>query len=190
MSKIYDSQQGGSSWFLKTGDGAVYGPLDIGQLREWADDCRIAPGNQVSKDKQHWAPVESLPELEMCWMVELANKKTFGPINLSALKDFVKSGAVLPQGRLENLETGEVSTVEALVTPLMGAAPEAAKMVAPPPKSKPATPAAKETVAGVRPVIPSTPIVPSAPAAAATAARCCCSAWRTTPPAGATRSMP
>ena len=81
MSKIYDDGQktdNSGSWFLKTSEGSVYGPLDLAQLRTWAEDCRIAPGNEVSRDKNQWVKVVKLPELEMNWLVDLANGKQFG----------------------------------------------------------------------------------------------------------------
>ena len=136
MSKIYDSQKpesGGSAWFLRTGDGSVYGPLDVTQLRSWAEDCRVAPGNEVSLDKKSWVKVESLPEVDMNWMVELANGKAFGPINAKAITDFLKSGAVLPNSKVYHKSTGEKTTADKLLS----SSKLAEAQIQPPPKNRP-----------------------------------------------------
>ncbi len=44
-------------------------------------------------------------------MVELANGKNFGPINIKAVKDFLNSGAVLPDSKMYHKLTGETVTV-------------------------------------------------------------------------------
>ena len=56
-------------WFLKIGEGQVFGPTDTPTLIDWARQGRVTPGNQISEDKKAWVTAERIPELEMVWMV-------------------------------------------------------------------------------------------------------------------------
>lgn len=110
MSTILDKLQGedkGASWYLRLQDKSVYGPVPVDNLRGWAEECRIAPGNEVSMDKIKWIPAESLPELEMNWLVQLANGTNLGPINIRAVVELVKQSQVLPGTMLIHKTTGE-----------------------------------------------------------------------------------
>ena len=44
-------------WYVKTDDGAVYGPAPMTRLIEWANDERRAPTASISVDREHWQPV-------------------------------------------------------------------------------------------------------------------------------------
>lgn len=112
------------TWRVKLSNGAVYGPIEPGELRTWAEECRLAPGDQVSSDTGNWVNVETLPELTMQWMVEMVSGEIFGPVHLHAVVDFFHSRLVLPSSRLINRVTGEKSTVADLVLPLI---PDAAR---------------------------------------------------------------
>lgn len=107
------------TWRVRLSNGAVYGPIELDELRTWAEECRLAPGDQVSSDKGHWANAETLPELRMQWMVEMASGEIFGPVHLNAVVDFFHSRLVLPSSRLANRVTGKKSTVADLVLPLI-----------------------------------------------------------------------
>ncbi|MBI2438274.1 MAG: response regulator [Lentisphaerae bacterium] len=112
------------AWRVKLSNGAVYGPIELDELRTWAQECRLAPGDQVSSDTVHWVNAETLPELAMHWMVEMASGEIFGPVHLHAVVDFFHSRLVIPSSRLTNRSTGEVATVADLVLPLI---PDVAK---------------------------------------------------------------
>ena len=112
------------TWRVKLSNGAVYGPIELGELRTWAEECRLAPGDQVSSDTGNWANAETLPELTMQWMVEMASGEIFGPVHLHAVVDFFHSRLVFPSSRLTNRVTGKKSTVADLVLPLI---PDAAR---------------------------------------------------------------
>ena len=88
-------------WFLKIDDGSVFGPVDPKDLRSWAEQGRIAPGNLVSQDQKDWKAAELIPELEMFWMVELVDGTFFGPLNLCALADLIQA-QVLATGNTED----------------------------------------------------------------------------------------
>ena len=68
-----------AQWYLRVGDQTRYGPVSLDRLVAWAREGRIAPGNQVSKDRRHWIAAESLPELEMRWMIQDGAGQQSGP---------------------------------------------------------------------------------------------------------------
>jgi CheY-like chemotaxis protein len=107
------------TWQVKLSNGTVYGPIEQGELRTWAEECRLAPGDQVSSDTVHWVNAETLSELAMQWMVDMVSGEIFGPVNLHAVVDFFHSHLVMPDSRLTNRVTGEVATVADLVLPLI-----------------------------------------------------------------------
>ncbi|MGA1193295.1 MAG: hypothetical protein ACO3ZG_02815 [Kiritimatiellia bacterium] len=110
-----ENQGSGSTWYLQTDDGQVYGPIDINQVREWADNCRIAPGNKISTDKTNWKKVESIPELGMEWVLELSSGRTFGPISKDAVREFLNNKAASPETAVRNVKSGRKITVEELL---------------------------------------------------------------------------
>lgn len=107
------------TWRVKLANGAVYGPIELGELQTWAAECRLAPGDQVSSDTSNWTNAETLPELKMQWMVEMVSGEIFGPVHLHAIVDFALSRLVLPSSRITNRVTGKTSTVAELVLPLI-----------------------------------------------------------------------
>ena len=50
-------------WHLKIDDGSTFGPVPIEDLVYWAEQGRIAPGNEISSDTEKWVPAETVPEL-------------------------------------------------------------------------------------------------------------------------------
>lgn len=99
------------TWFLKTGDGSVFGPVEMAELHAWAEDGRIVPGCLVSTDGRKWIAAESLPDLRMDWTVELPDASTYGPLNLHALADLFKDGSIRAEARVINILSNETSTV-------------------------------------------------------------------------------
>ena len=81
------------SWYVRTEDGKVYGPADIGALVEWAKDGRIEPTSFVSQDRKSWTPVQLMSELEMKWLVEVEPGKVFGPFNRAVVIDLFRKGS-------------------------------------------------------------------------------------------------
>ena len=75
-------------------DGKVYGPADIRALVEWASDGRIEPTSFVSQDRRSWQPAQTMPELEMKWLVETEPGKVFGPFNRAVVIGLFKSGGL------------------------------------------------------------------------------------------------
>ena len=80
------------SWFVRTQDGAVYGPASIDSLVEWAKDGRVEPTGFVSNDRINWMPPQLMPELEMKWLVETEPGQVFGPFNRELVISLSKDG--------------------------------------------------------------------------------------------------
>jgi chromosome segregation ATPase len=140
-----EHQGSGSTWYLKADDGQIYGPIEINQLRDWADNCRIAPGNQISQDKTNWKAVETVPALGMEWMLELASGRTFGPISKEAVREFLNNKAATPSTTVRNVKSGRSTTAGVLLE--SGGATPAAAPAAPTPAS-PARPTASAATDG------------------------------------------
>lgn len=125
-----DGGAGGSdSWYLRISDGNIYGPVSISVLAEWAAQLRIAPGNEVSVDREQWQLAESLPELKMVWMAEMPSGNQYGPFNVLAVPYLCSNGTLPPDSQLTNQETGKKLMVHELLSGFAeeSAAPELKK---------------------------------------------------------------
>ena len=82
------------TWYVRTEDGKVYGPADVGALAVWAKEGRIEPTSFVSQDRKSWVPAQLMPELEMKWLVELEPGKVFGPFNRAVVIRLFKTDGI------------------------------------------------------------------------------------------------
>ncbi len=89
-----------ATWFLRIAGGAVFGPVPLRNLVLWAEQGRIAPGNEVSSDRESWRPAESLAELEMTWYIEDASGALAGPFNRKAAEALIRTGRAAGEARL------------------------------------------------------------------------------------------
>ena len=84
-------------WYVRSEEGAVYGPASSASLLDWVRDGRVDPSGYVSRDRINWVPPQTLPELEMDWLVETELGRFFGPFHRDLVKRIVADGSV-PQG--------------------------------------------------------------------------------------------
>ena len=84
-------------WYVRSEEGAVYGPASSASLLDWVRDGRVTPSGYVSKDRINWVPPQTIPELEMKWLVEIELGKYFGPFHRELVKQLVADGSV-PSG--------------------------------------------------------------------------------------------
>ena len=82
------------TWYVRMEDGKVYGPADIQSLVKWAADGRVEPTSFVSQDRKSWRPAQTMPELEMKWLVETEPGKVFGPFNRAVVIGLFKDAGV------------------------------------------------------------------------------------------------
>ena len=84
-------------WYVRSEEGAVYGPASSASLLDWVKEGRVDPSGYVSKDRINWVPPQTIPELEMKWLVETDLGKYFGPFHRELVKQLVADGSV-PSG--------------------------------------------------------------------------------------------
>ena len=89
-----------AEWYVKSEDGNVYGPARVGVLKGWAKDGRIQPTSFLSRDRVNWVPAQTMPELEMKWLVEPEPGRVFGPFNRAFAIRLFKDGSAPPGTRV------------------------------------------------------------------------------------------
>jgi len=95
-------------WFLmKQADGAVFGPMPLSQLRQWALDACISPLDKVSSDEATWIKAPMLPELEMDYLLEVEPGLFYGPTTIGAIREFLTNGEISLENPLINCHTGD-----------------------------------------------------------------------------------
>ncbi|MDA0990449.1 MAG: hypothetical protein O3A51_06825, partial [Verrucomicrobia bacterium] len=104
-------------WFLKLDDGAIFGPVPMAQLADWAGQCRIGPDHQISQDRNTWMAAKSLPDLRMEWLVELVDGTRYGPLNRFAIAHLIADGSVASDASLRHVDSGEDTLASDVVTP-------------------------------------------------------------------------
>ena len=102
------------SWYLKTSEGSVYGPVGLEELSDWAGQGRIGPGDMVSQDEKNWVQAETVAGLKLEWMLDAADGSSYGPVHLSAIMDLVTDGVVPPGAGATNRSTGVVTSIDKL----------------------------------------------------------------------------
>ncbi len=73
----------------KTGEEAIYGPVDMETLREWASSAQIAPQDMVDESDENWRPAPDVDFLDMLWMVKLPGDELYGPTTVGTLREFI-----------------------------------------------------------------------------------------------------
>ena len=108
------------TWYLKKGDGEIYGPVDLSQLKLWATDGRVAPDDALSKDKQSWIPAPEVADLGMDWTVTVRENEVYGPLHLLAFRDLLLDGQVSRRSQIAHKQTGQTLMLcEALLPVLL-----------------------------------------------------------------------
>ena len=89
-----------AEWYVKAEDGNVYGPATVAALTEWAKEGRIQPSCTLSRDRIKWVPAQTMPELEMKWLVEPEPGHVFGPFNRVFVIRLFKDGSASPDAKV------------------------------------------------------------------------------------------
>ena len=91
----------------------------------------MTPGCLVSADGETWTPAENIAELEMEWMVQLPGRAMYGPLNLNAIIDLVRDGALPSDVRVISRLTQAAIDVRDLLGPAGAQEPEAPRTEGP-----------------------------------------------------------
>ncbi len=80
---------------LKAADRVVHGPVSLDQLRSWAAEAKISPLDKVSQDgRQSWVRAPMIPELQMDWLIEMADNYLYGPTSVGTIQEFLARGEI------------------------------------------------------------------------------------------------
>lgn len=111
------------SWYLRNSDQAVYGPVELDALKEWARQGRIRPDDHLSQDRQTWTPAPALAELGMAWLIDLGDGERFGPVHELALAEMVREGSIPADTLVQHVTDGRISQLAAIALPAVLALP-------------------------------------------------------------------
>jgi chromosome segregation ATPase len=120
MSKVYDQyrvNEEGDSWYLKISDGSVYGPETYAVMSRWVAEGRVTPDDQVSQDGESWMPAAGVTRFKMEWIAEFSDGSTYGPFNLLAVPNLLKTATFGPTTKLVNRVSGKSLRVDQVVKP-------------------------------------------------------------------------
>ena len=110
-----DSHSRGDSsqhWFLRLGDGGVFGPVSIATLVEWAKQGRVLAANEVSNDNSSWRPAASVEELGMTWYLESPGGALHGPFNRAAADLLARDGRLSEGARVIPASEADLSKLK------------------------------------------------------------------------------
>jgi len=82
------------SWFLKTGNGEIFGPVNVPALQRWASAGRITPDALISPNQEKWKPAYLLDALGMNCVVRIRPGTFYGPIHASAVDVYIRDGVI------------------------------------------------------------------------------------------------
>jgi len=134
------------SWFLRKSNGVEYGPTDLETLRAWAADGRIAPDDQISRDRETWTPAPDEVLLEIEWAVTTDQGDAGGPFHLRTCADWLRDGVLPPETLLRNVRNNRRATLGDLFPEIVSAAVAVEARPAAPAPTAPA--AAEESASG------------------------------------------
>ncbi|MEM8953453.1 MAG: GYF domain-containing protein [Verrucomicrobiota bacterium] len=102
-------------WYLKKHDDedAVFGPIGIENLRNWATAAKISPLDRVSCDGQRtWERAPMVPELYMDYLVEVNDDFVYGPTTLGAIQEFIANDEITSDTIVINCREGTAAPVK------------------------------------------------------------------------------
>lgn len=108
-----------ATYYLRTPDGSVYGPVDVITLCLWATDARVIPGCQLSETRETWFPVEAIPELRLNWSVRFSDGSTYGPMNLLAVRVLAAEKSIPSDATLMERGSARVVSLDESIMPLL-----------------------------------------------------------------------
>lgn len=110
-------------WYLlKHDDGALFGPINFDQLKQWALEAQISPQDKVSNDGKAWIKAPMVPELQMDYLIEVSPDQFYGPTTVGAVREFYQMGEIDGSARVTNCRDGSESLIGEV--PELMAAPE------------------------------------------------------------------
>ncbi len=105
-----------SLWTLKkTEGGELYENRSFEEIVQWSRAAQINPFDQLSDDGVHWRKAYEVPALEMHWMALMKDGNSYGPANLSTLKEFLEAGLIERSTVCTHRITNEQTTIAVIL---------------------------------------------------------------------------
>ena len=99
-----------NSWYLlKHEDGALFGPIPLEQLQQWATEAQISPQDRISQDNKSWVKAPMLEDLHMDYLIEVSPDQFYGPTTIGAVREFYFAGEIDGSARITNCRDGSES---------------------------------------------------------------------------------
>jgi len=99
----------------KSPDDAIYGPVDVDTLKEWANSAQIAPEDMVDENDDNWRRAPEIDFLDMLWLVKLPGGQIYGPTTVGTLREFINEGLVTEKTLATHGKTHQSLPLAALV---------------------------------------------------------------------------
>lgn len=95
IEEVETSDDSPMTWRVrKIADQSIYGPVNTGMLKEWANSAQIAPEDMIDESDDNWRPAPEIDFLEMMWQVKLPGGEVYGPTTVGTLREFINEGLV------------------------------------------------------------------------------------------------
>ena len=98
----------------KTPDNSIYGPVDAGTLKEWANSAQISPLDEIDISDENWRPAPEIEFLDMLWIVTLPGDETYGPTTVGTLREFIHEGLISEKTVVTHIKTNQSLPIAAL----------------------------------------------------------------------------
>ncbi|MCO5045368.1 MAG: hypothetical protein M9963_11065 [Kiritimatiellae bacterium] len=95
------------SWRLRKSKNAIYGPVEMAELRYWAADGRILATDEISENEGPWKPASDHPSLELDWLIARLDSPTRGPLHLRVCAELLHRRILRGDEALVHSRTGE-----------------------------------------------------------------------------------
>ena len=99
----------------KSPDDAIYGPVDVDTLKEWANSAQIAPEDMVDENDDNWRRAPEIDFLDMLWLVKLPGGQIYGPTTVGTLREFINENLVTEKTLATHGKTHQSLPLTALV---------------------------------------------------------------------------
>lgn len=119
MSEPVPHTESPAQWRVKkASDNSIYGPVDGGMLKEWANSAQISPVDTVDMGDENWRPAPEIEFLDMHWIVKLPDEEVYGPTTVGTLREFIQEGLISEKTLATHAKTNQSLPIAALFAAL------------------------------------------------------------------------
>ena len=102
----------------KAPDDAIYGPVELSVLKEWANSAQVAPQDWVDQSDENWRLAPEVEFLEMLWIVHLPGEEIYGPTTIGTLREFIHERLITEKSVATHVKTNQSLPIGALFAAL------------------------------------------------------------------------